>query len=92
MRGKIAMKIMPSRNIQRGVAAASFLRPAGGGDSVELQEHFGNDGQGEPLETRDSRLATCFLSVVFVSVGSKYEVLEIKSKSKAADNFTFPQI
>ena len=87
------MKSMPSRNIQRGVAAASSLRPAGGGDSVvELQEHVGDDGQGEPLETRDSRLATCFLSVVFVSIGSKYEVLEIKSRSKAAENFTFSQV
>ena len=93
--GKIAMNSMPSRNIHRGVAAASSCRPAGAGDSVvALQEHVGqsNDGQGEPLETRDSRLATCFSSVVFVSEGSKNEVLEIKSKNKTAENFTFFQI
>ena len=86
---------MPSRNIHRGVAVASSCRPAGaGGSVVALQEHVGqsNDGQGEPLEMRDSRLATCFSSVVFVSEGSKNEVLEIKSKNKTAENFTFFQI
>ena len=54
---------------------------------VALQEHVGqsNCGQGEPSLTRDSRLATCFSSVVFVSEGSKNEVLEIKSKNKTAE-------
>ena len=73
-KGKIAMNSMPRRNIQRGVAAASFLRPAGTGDSMDpLQGHVGqsNDGQGEPLEARVSRLATCFSRVIFVSEGSK---------------------
>ena len=35
MRGKMAMKIIPRTNIQRGVADTSSLRPADGGDSVD---------------------------------------------------------
>ena len=81
MRGKIAINSMPSRNIQMGVFAASSFRPAGEGDSVvELQKHVwqSSGGQGDPLDTLDSRLATCFSRVDFISEGSKYEVLEIK--------------
>ena len=76
---EITMDSMPARNIQRNVNGASSCRPAlTGGYVVALQKHVGQSsvGHGEPFDTRDSRLTTCFSSVDFVSEGSKNEVLK----------------
>ena len=90
--GKITMDSIPAKNIHRNVNGASSCRPAlTGGSVVALQVHVGQSrgGQGEPSDTRALRFSTRFSNVVFVSEGSKDEVLETKSKNKTAENFTF---